>query len=116
MSGNRDVVDELFNEWMADKPYFCDTNSEEYVVYEVSFRAGFEARKPAAELSRLWNRIGKIEHSHTETIAAKDGEIKFLKDLVLGMVKRMDALEQKMRSEGIVLRRHEAAINDRNVG
>ena len=113
MSGNRDVVDELFDEWMADnsdlQPYFCDPNA-------VSFRAGFEARKPAAELSRLWNRIGVIENSHTEAIAAKDGEVKFLKDLVLGMVKRMDALEQKMRSEGIVLRRHELAINDWNAG
>ena len=80
----------------------------------------YKSKQEQGELSRIWNRIGVIENNHTEDIAAKDGEIKFLKDLVLGMTKRMDALEQKMRSEGIVLRRHEAAINDlrlsRNAG
>ena len=107
MSGNRDVVDELFDEWMADEPYFCDPNGE---LHSVSFRAGFEARKPAAELSRLWNRIGVIEHNHEDASDARDKELRFLKDLLLGMVKRMDVLEQKMGSEGIVLRRHEREI------
>jgi len=95
--------------YMTEKELAAELESSD--EYKAGFRAGFEAKEPAAEISRLWNRIGVIEHKLDDEFAEKDGEIKFLKDLALGMAKRMDVLEQKMRSEGIVLRRHEAVIN-----
>ena len=141
MTDKADWMDELYDEWLASTgsdgelihavsfsreafragckanktfAFPMDKRSSNYRRFVGSLETSVAKKTTpqfAAEIDRLWNRIGVIENNHTDEITIKDGEIKFLKDLALGMAKRMDALEQKMRSEGIVLRRHEAAIS-----